>query len=316
MPKLPESRIDPKTARIRAQIRKRRETLQKNRDLSTSMLVGGSPNGKSSKAKKTTPRRDRVALLVRDSFWLQATWEITRASVQRAEASLAEQWHTAIPTLRLLAVGDVDGSSTESVAREIPIHGGVNNWYIDVDDPPSRFRVLIGYATSNGEFYTLCRSNVVETPRPNACERLDEHWHDIAEDYERIYSLSGGYETDGGDLKEVFEERLQRSMPHRGDQGQSVADPSLLRHSKLPFKVDAELIVFGRTLPTASVQIAGKPVKLQPDGSFTVRIELPDRRQVLPVTTESRDGLRQRTTVLAVERNTKVMETVELSDPF
>jgi len=34
----------------------------------------------------------------------------------------------------------------------------------------------------------------------------------------------------------------------------------------------------------------------------------------LPVTAESRDGLKQRTTVVAVERNTKVMEPVELND--
>ena len=64
----------------------------------------------------------------------------------------------------------------------------------------------------------------------------------------------------------------------------------------------------------ASVLVAGRPVKLQPDGSFTVRMELPDKRQVLPVTAESRDGLRQRTTVVAVERNTKIMEPVELDD--
>jgi hypothetical protein len=39
-------------------------------------------------------------------------------------------------------------------------------------------------------------------------------------------------------------------------------------------------------------------------------MELPDRRQVLPVVACSRDGMRQRTTVIAVERNTKVMEPV------
>ena len=163
-------------------------------------------------------------------------------------------------------------------------------------------------------FYTLCRSNTVETPRPGECERLDEHWRDIAEDYERVFSLSGGYDSDSGDLRDVFEERLRRPMPCRGEKGQTVGDPALLRQSKLPFDVDAELIVFGKTSPSASVTVAQKPVKLQPDGSFTVRMELPDKRQVLPVTAESRDGLRQRTTVVAVERNTKVMETVELSD--
>ncbi len=187
-----------------------------------------------------------MILLVRDAYWLQASWEITRASVERAQSAMAERWHTAVPMLRLLSVGDVNSNSAESIEREIPIHGGVDNWYIDVDDPPSRYRVVIGYLADNGEFYTVCRSNVVETPRPGECERLDEHWRDIAEDYERIYSLSGGYDADGGDLREIFEERLRRPMPLRGEQGQTVADPALLRQAKLPFEVDAELIIFGK----------------------------------------------------------------------
>jgi hypothetical protein len=291
--------------------------IQKNRDLSTGMLVGGAAvqNGASRK-RAEEPHQDRLVLLVRDSFWLQASWEITRRSVERAQSALAERWHTATPVLRLLQVGDVASNSAETHQRDIPIHGGVDNWYIDVDDPPSRYRVVIGYLTDNDGFYALCRSNVVETPRPGECERLDEHWRDIAEDYERIYSLSGGYESDSGDLKAVFEERLRRPMPVRGEQGQTVGDPTVLRQSKLPFDVDAELIVFGRTTPGASVNVAGRPVKLQPDGSFTVRLELPDKRQVLPITAESRDGLRQRTTVVAVERNTKVMEPVEIDEQF
>lgn len=307
--------VSPKSMRIRQQMRKRRETMQRNKDLSTGTLVGGAAvrNG-ANRSRSTDPHQDRVVLLVRDSFWLQASWEITRASVERAQSAMAERWHTATPVLRLLTVGDVSSNRAESVERDIPIHGGVDNWYIDVDEPPARFRVLVGYLADTGDFYTVCRSNVVETPRPGECERLDEHWRDIAEDYERIYSLSGGYDTDGGDLKEVFEERLCRPMPIRGDQGQTVADPTLLRQAKLPFDVDAELIIYGKTASSASVMVAGRPVKLQADGSFTVRMELPDKRQVLPVTAESRDGLRQRTTVVAVERNTKVMEPVELQE--
>ena len=305
----------PQSVRVRQQMKKRRENMQRNKDLSTGTLVGGAAvkNG-ANRSRAAEPHQDRVVLLVRDSYWLQASWEITRASVERAQSAMAERWHTAVPVLRLLAVGDVSSNRAESVERDIPIHGGVDTWYIDVDEPPARFRVVIGYLSDSGEFYTVCRSNVVETPRPGECERLDEHWRDIAEDYERIYSLSGGYDTDGGDLKEVFEERLRRPMPIRGEQGQTVADPSLLRQAKLPFDVDAELIIFGKTASTASVMVAGRPVKLQSDGSFTVRMELPDKRQVLPVTAESRDGLRQRTTVVAVERNTKVMEPVELDE--
>ena len=53
---------------------------------------------------------------------------------------------------------------------------------------------------------------------------------------------------------------------------------------------------------------------LRPDGSFTVRMSLPDRRQVIPVIASSPDGVEQRTIILAVERNTKVLEPV-IRDP-
>ena len=70
------------------------------------------------------------------------------------------------------------------------------------------------------------------------------------------------------------------------------------------------MVVYGATAPNANVSLAGEPVKLNEDGTFVVRMGLPDRRQVLPIVASSRDGSEQRTTVLAVERNTKVMEPI------
>ncbi|MEO1615112.1 MAG: DUF4912 domain-containing protein [Planctomycetota bacterium] len=313
LPEMRSPKVSAKTARIRAQLRRQKEQAEQLRDLSTGTLVGGTAVKKGKGSTSNTPHKDRIVLMVRDSYWLQATWEVTRASVARAESSLSERWHTAKPVLRVMQLEDVSNNSAETVQRDIPIHGGVDTWYIDVQEPPMRFRVALGYLTSDDEFHAICRSNIVQTPSPGECERLDEHWHDIADDYERIYSLSGGYENDGTDLKEVFEERLHRAMPSKGSP-QSGGEPSLLRQNKLPFEVDAELIVFGRTSSGSSVSLGGRPVKLQPDGTFTVRMKLPDKRQVLPVTAESRDGLRQRTTVIAVERNTKVMEAVDVKD--
>jgi hypothetical protein len=109
----------------------------------------------------------------------------------------------------------------------------------------------------------------------------------------------------------MFEERLQRPMIDlSGDNFIGGSDFPFRRERELPFEVDAELIVYGSTTPGSTVTLAGKPVKLSADGSFTVRMELPDKRQVIPVVACSRDGMRQRTTVVAVERNTKVMEPV------
>ncbi|MEX0824515.1 MAG: DUF4912 domain-containing protein [Pirellulaceae bacterium] len=292
-------------------LRERQETLDRNKDLSASVLVGGVAAKGAVSDKRSTAHKDRAILIVRDSYWLQASWEVTRSSVERARAALAEHWHSARPVLRLMSVGSANSvGSAEQVVRDIPIHGGVNNWYIDVLDSPAKFRVVVGYASGKDRFYAICRSNIVETPAPGSCDAIDGHWQDIAEDYERIYALSGGHQqSDHSDLRELFEDRLHRTMSPPNQRGLGEGSEMALRRDRdLPFEVDAELIVYGSTTPGASVSLGGEPVKLRADGTFTVRLELPDRRQVLPVVATSRDGTRQRTTVVAVERNTKVME--------
>lgn len=310
--------VSAKSKRIREEMRRRSQKAMQNKDLSTGILIAGSAIRGGTGHSDSSPHKDRITLIVRDSYWLQADWEITRAAVDRVRVAMNEKWHKAQPVLRLMAVGDASSNRAEQLVRDIPIHGGVNNWYIDVDEPPARFRVLIGYLAENDRFFPLCRSNIVGTPKPDAVNRLDRHWRDIAEDYERIYSLSGGYDPSSGDeLKELFEERLQRTMPARAEDGSSSdTDAALDRHRALPFEVDAELIVFGSTTPGATVLLSGEPVKLREDGTFTVRVALPDKRQVLPIIAQSKDSMKQRTTVIAVERNTKVMEAVDRDQVF
>ena len=110
--------------------------------------------------------KDRIVCMVRDPYWLHCYWELTRQSVKRAESALGQDWHGAKPILRLLEVGSHDKSNpSETIARDIDIHGGCNNWYIDVANPPRSYRVDIGYLSRGGRFYVLARSNVVSTPR-------------------------------------------------------------------------------------------------------------------------------------------------------
>ena len=256
--------------------------------------------------------KDRLVLMVRDPYWIHAHWDIMRHSVDRAKAALAENWHTVKPILRLLKLDDSGTTNnSEVIHRDIEIHGGVRNWYIDVDSPPSRFKLLMGYLCANSRFYELARSNIVLTPAPGGKEATDDHWADIATDAEHIYSMSGGYgdDTQTGDLTEVFEERLKRTMDADVlSQFGSGAEGSLKRHKQFHFDVNAELVVFGSTHPEAHVSVGTEPVKVRSDGSFSIRLPLPDRRQVLPATAKSRDGVDEQTVVIAVERNTKVME--------
>jgi uncharacterized protein len=302
--------------RVLRKIQKINEIREQRKDLSHTIPLPIHDVRKPKRLARPTPMpipgRDRVVLLVRDPYWLQACWDVSRQSVARARAALAEHWHTCEPTLRLMQVdAGATTATAESMVRDIPIHGGVKNWYIDIKESPNSYRVDLGYLAENGRFYALARSNVVTTPRPGSSDAIDENWSDIAENYEKIYALSGGYEetSAGGDLQDLFEERLRRPMgtplvARCGTGGEQV----LRRDKDFDFTVDAEMIIYGKTKAGSHVTLAGEPVKLRSDGTFTVRMSMPDRRQLLPVVANSRDGAEQRTIVLAVERNTKVME--------
>ena len=258
--------------------------------------------------------QDRLVVLVRDPYWLHIFWQITTASVQRARAALAEHWHGSRPCLRLLAVENTSSSNlAETVLREIEIHSGVNHWYLDLHDPPGTYRVDIGYRSLNGNFYTMARSNIVNTPTPGGSDAMDENWSGVAEDCEKIFARSGGTDADGKgiEVRAILEERLRRPMGSPVVTRYGAGAERLLRNNHdFHFEVDCELIVFGSADPEAYVTLSGEPVTLRPDGTFTVRMQLPNRRQVIPVAADSSDGLEQRTTILALERNTKTMEPV------
>ncbi len=253
--------------------------------------------------------RDRIVLMVRDPYWLHAYWEINLSSVQRAEAALREEWHGSKPILRVFDVTSEDTTSAaEAIVRDIDIHGGVSNWYIDVNNPPRSYRVDIGYLSQRGRFYTLAHSNVVTTPRAGVSDVIDENWVSVQEQFEKIYALSGGLDPGASslELKQLLHDRMKR--PIGSISSFSLGAISNVRRRKFWFELDAELIVHGSTQPGARVQLQGEPIQVRPDGTFTMRFRLPDKRLIIPACASSADGAEERTIVLAVERNTKALE--------
>jgi hypothetical protein len=253
--------------------------------------------------------KDRIITMVRDPYWLHTYWELSRTTLGRAQAALGQEWHAARPILRLMDVSSEDTTSaSERHVRDIEIHGGVNNWYIDVTSPPRSYRVDIGYVSRRGKFFVLARSNVVCTPKAGVADALDEHWTSVQENPQKVYHQSGGFTpaAQSHELRELFEERLRRPMHNLSLQ--NLGGGILPLGRGFHFEIDAELIVYGATEPNARVTLQGEPVQLRPDGTFTVRFSLPDSRQIIPAVASSADGVEERTIVLAVERNTKELE--------
>lgn len=257
-------------------------------------------------SEDSTARQDRLVVMVRDPYWLHAYWELSPRSIDRAQAAMGQRWHGSKPVIRVFKI---QPDSAALLERDIQIHGGVCNWYVDVQDPPADYRLEIGYLAVDGSFYCLARSNEVSTPPAGTSDAVDDNWKAVAENADRIFAMSGGYSAQGAsrELQELLEERLRRPLgtPMKTRYGGGAAGRD---GEQLDFAVDAEIIVYGAANRDAHVTLQGEPVQLRDDGTFAVRLSLPDRRQVIPIVASSYDGVEQRTTILAVERNTKVME--------
>jgi uncharacterized protein len=310
----------PTNPKIVEKIRGLQETREQRKDLaqpptSRAVLI---PHSRAVEQPRDLGK-DRLILMVRDPFWLHACWEITRKSVERAKAALAGQWHTARPVLRLLKADDTSTTSnTENVYRDIEIHGAVRHWYIETESPGSTFRLLLGYMFGNNRFHELARSNPVTPPIPGSPDSTDDHWADLTKDADRVYALSGGHEDDSsaGELQQMMQEKLKRPIGNPSlTQFGSGAEGSLRRMKNFHLELDAEMVVFGTTHPLAVLTVGGEPVSIRSDGSFSARVPFPNNRQVLAATSKSRDGLDEQTIVLAVERNTKIMEPLSSTEP-
>ncbi|MBI5118497.1 DUF4912 domain-containing protein, partial [Candidatus Poribacteria bacterium] len=255
---------------------------------------------------------DSIVAMVRDPYWIFAYWEITPKRLESVRRELGAGADGSKTTLRVYDItGLVFTGDNPNSYFDIEVSGGADNWYINTGWPNRSYCVDIGLLSPQGKFCTLARSNPVHTPRASASEVVDERWMSLEEEFERIYALSGGFQIGHGslELRQMMEKQLQIHMASEAPASLfSMAAPAKERGFWLA--VETELIVFGATDPAASVTIQGRPIKLRPDGTFSVRFALPDGGQVIPVTAQSPDGVEERTITPTVTRSTETREPV------
>lgn len=248
---------------------------------------------------------NKIVILARDPHWVFAYWEITADKKMDIECQAGARWDVLKKVLRVYEISGVEFNGSNANGHfDIIVTPESNSWYIHVGKPDKSWCVDLGVITPDGRFILIARSNIVATPRDSASEVIDEEWMSIEEEFLKLYGLWGGFPgASPGKRAQIIKMMKERI----GKELSSGAVSSLSRPSRSRgfwMVVNTELILYGATQPDATVTVQGMPVKLNKDGTFSLRFALPDGEQVIPVKGVSSDKEEERTITPVVKKHT------------
>ena len=234
--------------------------------------------------------------MVKDPWWLYAYWEIQPGTERAARGQLLPQEVAGLQSI--LRVYDVTGvefpSRPAHRSFDISLSGLATNWYIHTNAPNRSFLVDIGLLTNNGRFLLLARSNRVTTPRFGPSEVIDEAWMATDELYWKFFNAASGLGIGSspaawGSL--VPQQLFSGNWSSMGLVAQ--AKPSAIKGFWC--RVNTDLVIHGATDPRASVTIQGQPAAVRKDGTFSLRLAMPEGAQTITIEVTSPDGQHTKT---------------------
>lgn len=249
----------------------------------------------------------KILAMTRDPYWAFVYWEINHE--KRRELGMLQQ-HQLRMVLRVHDVSGIDfNGNNANKSFDIDVNDYTNNWYIQVPEPNRSYCVDLGVFDEKGNFILIARSNIFSTPRDTVSDQFDEEWRSL-HDFDQIYRLSGGYKISEWAGSEMITKMLAKNLEESLSSG-AVASSAMRPRKAEAGKdfwlvVNTELIVYGATEPDAAVTIQGHPIKLRPDGTFSVRFALPDGEQVIPVHATNADGDMEKQITPIVSKKTRV----------
>jgi uncharacterized protein len=250
-----------------------------------------------------------IVLLPRDPQWIFAYWEISDGTKEDLKKKYGGNiFQKSKPAIRVYDVTNVNfNGNNANRSFDIFVTPEAKNWYIYVGMPKRNYCADLGLLVDDGVFITLARSNVVATPAGGISDIYDEQWMLVKEDFEKLMKLSG-IDKIGASSAEALKLLTQRlesvlSVSSKGGSGVGAIRPGTKRGFWLV--ADAELIVYGATESDALVTVQGKPVKLRPDGTFTLRFAFPDGELDIPIKAMSADMAESRQITIKTKRHTK-----------
>ncbi len=244
---------------------------------------------------------DRIVVMVKDPWWIFAYWEIQPGTERAARAQLLPHEVAGLQTvLRVYDVTGIDFPAQNPLrVFDISLSGLATNWYINTNAPHSDFVVDLGILTNTGRFILLVRSNRVRTPRAGPSEVLDEAWMTTNELFMKLLGTSGiGMGSSVSGRASLLPQQLFSGA----------WAPSLAGATRQPvvrgfwYRLEADLVIQGATEPQATVKIQGQQVVVRKDGTFSLRLALPEGSQTINIEVISPDGrhLRSATPIVSL----------------
>jgi len=232
--------------------------------------------------------------MVKDPWWLYAYWEIQPDLERLARSHLLPEEVAGLRSV--LRVHDVtEVTFPEQPAHrsfDIPLSGLATSWFIHTDAPGRSFLVDIGLLTRSGRFLLLARSNRVDAPRFGPSDVIDEAWVTTDELYWKLFGLAAGIGVGASPMARGQE--LSHALFSGAWSSAGLVRTSAPSIKGFWFRVDTDVVVHGATEPKATVKIQDQAVAVRKDGSFSLRVALPEGAQAIAVEVTSADGRQTR----------------------
>lgn len=256
-----------------------------------------------------------LVVMQKDPNWMHAFWDVNEQRVQNAVKGGGKL------VLRLYDVSSdlTVRANKERVFRDIEIPSDARSWYIQNQNEGGSFHVVLGHVDGEGQFDAIVDSDQV---RAFGAEGQSLGGQD---DFFLRASLGGvsvsGFGSSAQVLpgvssasflfapsSETFSSLSFSSQAFSSAamlQGAGAAGYMVQKGKDFFLWVKTRLIVYGGTRPDAHLQVRGQPFPLNPDGTFSLEMDLPDSTQIIPVFATDHEGDFPTTIVPVVVKRTE-----------
>ena len=251
---------------------------------------------------------NKIVILPRDPRVVYTYWEINEQKKTQVREKFGRDIFQEIPfTLRVYDVTNIDFNGLNAhYFFDIDLPSGANNWYINLNKEGTSCCVDIGLRVSEREFLILARSNIITLPEGKISDITDEEWMLVKGDFDKLMKLVGVENIGKSSItvkRKLFDE-MKEIISVSSPGMSSLGIWNKPQTSGFWFIANAELTICGATQSDAILSVQGKEVNLKPDGTFSLRMALPDGCQEIPLSVVSKNKKEKRNIKIVVNRRT------------